>query len=75
MGAARLVEHGVTGLLCPAGDAEALAEALRRISGDAPLKERLAEAASQKVGRFEYAEVGKLRARLLLEAAQSSYSP
>jgi L-malate glycosyltransferase len=40
-GVGYLVTDGVSGLLAPAGDAEALAAALARIAGDAPLAARL----------------------------------
>ncbi|WP_132999445.1 glycosyltransferase [Luteimonas arsenica] len=44
-GTPELVDDGRTGLLFPAGDAMALAAAMRRISHDAALRERLALAA------------------------------
>lgn len=40
-----LVQHGVSGLLFPAGDREALAAALALLTADAPLRERLARQA------------------------------
>lgn len=40
-----LVEHGITGLLTPPGDAAALAEALAALLEDAPLRQRLGTAA------------------------------
>jgi glycosyltransferase involved in cell wall biosynthesis len=42
---AEIVEHGRTGLLFPAGDARALADAVRTISGNPDLAERLRQAA------------------------------
>jgi glycosyltransferase involved in cell wall biosynthesis len=44
-----LVAHERTGLVVPAGDARALAAALRRMRGDAGLRSRLAEAAREAV--------------------------
>jgi glycosyltransferase involved in cell wall biosynthesis len=43
-----LVEHGVTGLLFPAGDAEALAAQLRTVLEDTGLRRRLAAAAERR---------------------------
>ncbi len=42
-------DHGRHLWLCPPGDAEALAEALRRLGGDPALRERLAEAGYVRV--------------------------
>ena len=50
-----IVTDGETGLLVPYGDEEALAEAMRRVLGDADLRERLAEAARRK-GKKKYHE-------------------
>jgi glycosyltransferase involved in cell wall biosynthesis len=47
--AAGLVEHGVTGLVFPAGDASALAEALTTVADDPELACRLAAAGQQRV--------------------------
>lgn len=69
MGAARLVEDGVSGLLCKAGDPDGLAIALRKLASDRPLAARLARNAYAAVDRFEYGTVGTKRAELLLEAA------
>lgn len=52
-GTPEIVRHEQTGLLVPAGDAPALADALQRILTDHPLRARLAETAAQ-VGRDEY---------------------
>jgi glycosyltransferase involved in cell wall biosynthesis len=45
------VENGVTGLLVPAGDPEALAAALRRVLSDPGLADRLRTAAREKAVR------------------------
>jgi hypothetical protein len=43
-GARQYVTDGVTGVLCPIEDADALAECLRRVLGDAALRQTIAEA-------------------------------
>lgn len=42
------VDDGVTGLLVPARDAEALARAISRLAGDAPLRARMGRAARER---------------------------
>lgn len=49
-----LVEHEDTGLVVPAGDAGALAGALRRLHGDPGLRRRLGEAARERVARYSF---------------------
>jgi glycosyltransferase involved in cell wall biosynthesis len=49
-----LVQHERTGLVVPAGDARALAAALRRLREDAPLRARLGEAARAAVARHTH---------------------
>jgi len=44
-----VVEDGVTGILVPPADAEALAEAIYRLLSDEPLRRRLGEMARQRV--------------------------
>ncbi len=46
-----VIEHGVTGLLIPPGDAGALAAAIRRLADDAPLRRRLGAAAREAARR------------------------
>jgi len=53
-GIPEMVEDGVTGLLAPIGDAEALAEATLRILNQPELGKQLAHNASQKVKAFSY---------------------
>ncbi len=48
-GLPEVVEHDVSGLVVPAGDAPALAEALERVLGDAELRERLSSAGVRRV--------------------------
>ncbi len=48
-GCAEVVAHGVTGLVVPKGDAEALAAALERLCGDAELRRSMGNAARQRV--------------------------
>jgi glycosyltransferase involved in cell wall biosynthesis len=50
-----LVQHERTGLVVPAGDAAALAAALRRLHGDRPLRERLGAAAREAVRDHSHA--------------------
>lgn len=50
-GIPELVRDGETGLLFPAGDASALADRMRRLSGDASLAERLGTAGKALVAR------------------------
>lgn len=52
-GIPEVVEDGVTGLLVPPAEPEALAAALRRLIGDAPLRRRLGAAGRQRyLARF-----------------------
>jgi len=68
-GTRELVEHGVTGLLVPPGDAKALAEAITSLVRDRRLACRMAERAFQHVQRFTIGGVTEeytaLYARLL----------
>ena len=49
-----LVQHDRTGLVVPAGDARALAAALRRLHGDRDLRERLGNAAREAVRGYSH---------------------
>jgi glycosyltransferase involved in cell wall biosynthesis len=49
-----LVRDGINGLVVPAGDAGALAQALRRLAGDAGLRARLGGTASEDVRAFSH---------------------
>ncbi|MGC8827667.1 MAG: glycosyltransferase, partial [Anaerolineae bacterium] len=48
-GCRELVVDGETGLLVPPADADALAEALRRLAGDADLQRKMGEAGRRRV--------------------------
>jgi glycosyltransferase involved in cell wall biosynthesis len=52
-GCRELLEDGVTGLLVPARDAQALARALLRVLGDDALRASLAEAAHRASSRYD----------------------
>jgi glycosyltransferase involved in cell wall biosynthesis len=51
-GPAEVIEDGVTGILYPPGDIDALADALKRLAGAAALRRRLGEAATEKAREF-----------------------
>jgi glycosyltransferase involved in cell wall biosynthesis len=52
-GIPEMIEHGVTGLLAPVGDAAALAAAVDRLLDDRALAHRLAQAARERVRDFD----------------------
>ncbi|MCA1612763.1 MAG: glycosyltransferase [Acidobacteria bacterium] len=52
-GLLELVEDGVTGLVVPVDDRDALAAALGRLAGDGELRRRLGEAARARVSEYE----------------------
>jgi glycosyltransferase involved in cell wall biosynthesis len=56
-GHADMIEHGVNGLLVPAGDSDALREAMRSLIADAALRERLGRAAGERARTFAAATV------------------
>lgn len=69
-GVAEVVRDGENGLLVPIGDADALAEAMRRFVSDGELRERLRAAAAASVEEYAPERVyGRLEAALL-EAAR-----
>jgi glycosyltransferase involved in cell wall biosynthesis len=64
-GVGEVVRDGVNGLLVPAGDEEALAQAVRRYFGDAALREQLRGAAAASVAAYAPERVfGELEAML-----------
>lgn len=69
-GVPEIVEDGRNGLLVPAGDAEALAVAIRRFRGDAKLRERLRAAAAPSVERFAPERIYDELERILAAAAR-----
>jgi glycosyltransferase involved in cell wall biosynthesis len=65
-GIGEVVRDGVNGLLVPAGDTRALAEAVRRYFKDDQLRERLRAAAAPSVAAYAGERVfGELEAKLL----------
>ena len=49
-----LVRDGETGIVVPAGDPQALAEAIARLGGSAELRARLGAAGERAVGAYTY---------------------
>lgn len=63
-----LVDHGVSGLLVPPGDARALAGALLELAGDPPRRRALGEAARERARRELSMELFARRHEALYEA-------
>lgn len=53
-GVPEIVQDGKTGLLFPAGDADALAEAIERLTADAALRQRLGAAGRERAQAFDW---------------------
>lgn len=68
MGAARLVETGVTGIIVEAGSVSQLTEAIRQLADRRDLRRVYGENARKRADDFVYDKVGAQRCRLLLEA-------
>ena len=68
-GVPEIVEDGENGLLVEPRDPEALAAAIRRVTGDADLRSRLAAAARPSAERFSAQSVYGELARVLVAAA------
>ena len=69
-GVPEVVRDGVNGLLVPAGEPAALADALRRVLADAPLRARLAAGARASVAELTVARVyGRIEAVLAASSA------
>lgn len=66
-----LLRGGENCLLAPSGDAQALADAIRRLMDDPALGERLARAARAQAARYDWEE----RARRILDFALKEKSP
>jgi glycosyltransferase involved in cell wall biosynthesis len=80
-GIPEVVEHGVTGILIPPGDARALAEAIRRLIDDADLRARMGAAGRERyLAKFTDtamadAWVAAVRKGLARQAARRSLAP
>jgi glycosyltransferase involved in cell wall biosynthesis len=70
----QLIQHGINGLLCPPGDASALAAALENVCVDAALRRRLGEAARRTV-LDDHTWTAAVRRILALARPFSSVSP
>ena len=58
-GPAEILDGGRTGLLVPAGDADALSAAIRRVADDPPLRSRLAAAGLRRADDFSPEVIGR----------------
>jgi glycogen(starch) synthase len=67
-GVPEIVADGETGLLLPPGNVESLAAAMRRLTADAPLRERLGAAGRERVRRYTWEAVASSY-RQIYEAA------
>jgi glycosyltransferase involved in cell wall biosynthesis len=67
-----LVRDGCNGLVVPAGDPDALAEALRALHADAGLRARLGEQAARDVAAYTHAAWADAFARALRDATSGS---
>jgi glycosyltransferase involved in cell wall biosynthesis len=70
-GTTEILEDGVNGLVVAKGDAEALAQAIRRYFADPELRERLRAATVGSVERFAPTPIYNRLEQLLVEAAQT----
>lgn len=74
-GIPELVEHGISGLLTPPGDATEFADALQSLAGDSALRERLGRAGRAKVlAEFDLGRNVDALATLLVGAAPAAAS-
>lgn len=71
-GPRELIRHGEDGLLVPAGDVVALAEALRDLAYDSGLRKRLGDKAREIARRFDPDDVATQWESLLTEVAGAS---
>jgi glycosyltransferase involved in cell wall biosynthesis len=74
-GHADMIEHERTGLLVPAGDAEALEQAMRTLIDDAALRERLGTGGRARARRFTADVVVPQYERLYARAIRAARAP
>jgi glycosyltransferase involved in cell wall biosynthesis len=67
-----VIETGVSGILVPQRDAQALAESLERVMQDAGLRQRLAEGIAKSVERFDITTIGDGYNKVLLDLISST---
>ncbi len=70
-GPREIVEHGVSGWVVPAGDADALSVALDRLLGDAELARRLGAAGVERAAAFDVDRIVAAYSDLFAELASS----
>lgn len=71
-GIPEVVEDGVTGLLVPPGDVDALADAVERLVADPALRHRMADQARARSGRWSWPELAGRVARVYDEVRQTA---
>jgi glycosyltransferase involved in cell wall biosynthesis len=72
MGAGRIVRHGLDGFVIDPYDRDAWIETLRRLAADAELRRTMGAAARQRAREFTWAQAGRRRGALLLNACGSA---
>jgi glycosyltransferase involved in cell wall biosynthesis len=65
MGAGRLIGNGVNGLVVPAGDVDALAEAMTTLASAPEIRLKFSERARSAAANFTYERIGSYRVRAL----------
>ncbi|HEY6630836.1 MAG TPA: glycosyltransferase family 4 protein [Rhizobiaceae bacterium] len=71
MGAARLVEHDVNGLIVQTENVDALTEAMVRMAGNADLRAKFSQRIERDAARFTYDEVSASHARTIVGLLQA----
>jgi glycosyltransferase involved in cell wall biosynthesis len=66
MGASRFIENDVSGLVVDPYDDVALVLALKRMSGDAPLRAKLGKEAKQRADRLTWRDAAETRANAIV---------
>jgi glycosyltransferase involved in cell wall biosynthesis len=74
-GVPEVIESGVNGMLAPAGDAGALAQAMRAVTTDAALSARLRAGAAETAGRFGVERIYAAIERELVAAVGDGNQP